>query len=88
MRVLADLTDLATITVRVHEVHGYVPETAPGFGTRLARSVQQSFDSLMSAGEAMIIALAVALPWVVAMAIPAIGAIGIARRLRTRGRTA
>jgi hypothetical protein len=81
-RVLANLTELATITVRVQEVLGYQPETAATFGVRLTRSVRQSLASLLAAAQAVVIGLAVILPWIVASVIPLVTAAVFARRWR------
>jgi hypothetical protein len=80
LRVLTNLTDMATITVHVQEVFGYQPDTSAGFGQRLTRSVQQSFQSLVGALQAVVIALAVVLPWLVVLAIPAVATVAIVRR--------
>lgn len=84
LRVLADLTDLATLTVRVQEVQAYRPETAASFGLRLTRSVQQSFGSLIGAIQAVVLALAFALPWIVVILVPVSIALAVARRWRGR----
>ncbi|HET6879446.1 MAG TPA: DUF4349 domain-containing protein [Pirellulales bacterium] len=84
LRVLANLTDLATITVHIQEVYGYQPETAAGFGARLTRSIQQSWESLVGALEALVIALAVTLPWLAVFAVPPTAAILLVRRWRRR----
>lgn len=84
LRVLANLTELATITVRVDEVLGYQPETAATFTVRLARSVRQSLASLIAAAQALVIGLAVVLPWIAAMGIPLTTAAVVARRWRGR----
>ena len=65
LRVLSNLADLATITVRIEEVRGYQSETAATFSVRLLRGVRQSLETLVSVAQGTVIALAVALPWLV-----------------------
>lgn len=81
-RVLANLTELATITVRVHEAIAHPPEMAAAFGVRLKRGVQQSLTSLVGALQAFVIGVAVSLPWLVVFSLPLIAAAILARRCR------
>ncbi|OYV85528.1 MAG: hypothetical protein B7Z73_13390, partial [Planctomycetia bacterium 21-64-5] len=89
LRVLTDLTDLATINVRLYETQGYHPDTAASFGLRLTRGVQQSLESLLAVTQSVLIALVVALPWLVALGVPLIVALKLLRRSRLlKSRTA
>lgn len=82
LRVLANLTDLATITVRVDEVRNYQPELTPTFRTRLARGFQQSIDTLVGAAQAVVIGLAVAAPWGAVLSVPPLALAALLRRGR------
>lgn len=82
LRVLANLTDLATITVRVDEVRNYQPESTPTFRTRLARDFQQSIDTLVGAAQAVVIGLAVAAPWGAVLSVPPLALAALLRRGR------
>ncbi|HVX14099.1 MAG TPA: DUF4349 domain-containing protein [Pirellulales bacterium] len=80
LRVLTDLTDLATLTVRLEEVKAFHPDTSATFGQRLARSVARSWESLVGALQAIVIGLAVAAPWFVALGLPVLAAVVLLRR--------
>ncbi|HWB13467.1 MAG TPA: DUF4349 domain-containing protein [Pirellulales bacterium] len=89
LRVLANLTELATVTVRIEEVQGYRPDTEASFAVRLVRSVRQSLQTLLGASQAAAIAFAVALPWLLTLGAFLLLARAVLRRLRSArlGRT-
>lgn len=85
MRLLANQTELATVTVTINEVKDYVPPAPPTFFTQIVRTFSDSFSGVIGFGEGAIL-LAVALtPWLVILL-----AIGIPLRIflqrRARGK--
>jgi hypothetical protein len=86
LRVLSNLTELATVTVHIEEVQGYHPETAASFTVRLTRSVRQSLETLFSVAQGTAIGFAVALPWLVPLGASLAFARLLLRRLRLSGR--
>ena len=84
LRVLQDQTSLSTVTLRIYELRGYVPEESPAFGTRISRAWTQSIDGLLEAGQLLVLTIVVCAPWVAVAAIPIIAMILIIRRLMTR----
>lgn len=63
LRVLADLTSLTTIVLSVQEIRDYVPEEAPTYLTRVRRAFSGSISALVSAAQAVSIALVAVAPW-------------------------
>jgi hypothetical protein len=88
LRVLSNLTELATLTVRIEEFQGYRPETSATFTVRLVRSVRQSLETLLSAGQRTIIALAVLLPWFALLSMAVLMTRSVVRRFLRRTRSA
>lgn len=88
LRVLSNLTDLATIIVRIEEVRGYQPDTAATFSVRLVRGVRQSLETLLTVAQGAVIALAVALPWLVLLAVAIVMTRSVVRRWHRRTSTA
>lgn len=64
MRVLADLTTLATIRLSVEEIPNYVPEEAPTYATRVRRAWSGSIRSLVVTAENVSIAAVKLAPWI------------------------
>lgn len=70
MRVLADLTTLATVEVVVTEIKNYVPEEAATYMTRVRRSFQNSIEALVLTAQGLSI-MAIALsPWLAVLLVP------------------
>ena len=67
LRVLADQSELATITVRVREEIEYVPPQAPTLPTRLASTWASSVGALGRTGEGILLAAVAVLPWFVSV---------------------
>lgn len=91
LNVLADLTAMSTVTVRVEEIKDYVPEPTqePGFTAQAGRAWSGSVSALSDAGRSVALAGIALVPWLIVI-LPAAGvAIWGARRLRARavGRT-
>jgi len=80
MRVLADLTSMTTVTLRVREVQHFIPEEATTFGDRVRRAFSNSLWAMRTGGESFLVMLAGAAPWIALLAIPVAVAIRIVRR--------
>jgi len=72
LRVLADLTSLATVHLNVTEVKDYVPEEAPSYATRVRRAFQSSLDALVSTAQAVSIAIVALSPWLAVLLVVAL----------------
>lgn len=84
LRVLQDQTSLSTVTLRIHELRGYVPEESPTFGTRISRAWTQSLDGLVEAGQLSVIIVVACAPWLAVIAIPIVVIVVLIRRLMQR----
>jgi hypothetical protein len=80
LRVLTDLTTLATVTVNANEIKGYVPPQAPTFSTRIARTFATSLASLQQFGEGLLLCLVALAPWLPFIAIPVVLIVWLTRR--------
>ena len=74
LRVLADRTTLATVTVR--EEQEYIPAAAPTFNDRLGNALGGSLSSLRRLAESGLVLLVAMLPWAVVLGIVA-GIVGV-----------
>jgi hypothetical protein len=84
LRLLGNLSALATVTITVSEIKGYVPPQAPTLGTRLSRTFAASLEALQHFGEAVLIAIVAIAPWLPLIAV-AVGVMYlIGRRLAAR----
>ena len=63
VRLLANLADLTTVSITVEERIGYVPATAPTFGTRIRRTFESSTKGLMIFLEGLSLAVISVIPW-------------------------
>ena len=81
LRALANLTSLATVTILVSEIKGYVPPQAPTLGTKLARTFAGSVDSLRQLGETLLIAGVALVPWLPLIALGLVIVYWTARKL-------
>lgn len=73
MRVLADLTALSTVTVRMSEVVEFVPPvfaSEPSFGDEIASTWQSTIDSLSDFGQAVVLLAIGVVPWLVVFGVP------------------
>ncbi len=84
MRVLQDLTSLATVTLHVDEIKGYVPPQNPTFAVRISRAFDSSWDALAATCQSLAIAAVAFAPWAVALGIPGFGFVMLIRRLTRR----
>ncbi len=63
LRVLADQTSLATVTVAVEQIPGYQPEDEPTYGTRARRAFRGSLKALVTAAAHLSIVVVALSPW-------------------------
>lgn len=84
LRVLQDLVSLATVTLHVDEIKGYVPTQNPTFGVRISRAFDQSWAALVATSQTVAVAGVAIAPWAVALGIPGIAFILVIRRLTRR----
>ncbi|MBX7165362.1 MAG: DUF4349 domain-containing protein [Pirellulales bacterium] len=84
LRVLTDLTSLATVEIHIQEVRDYEPPQAPTLATRLRRSWEGSLEALSSTGELALIGFVGLLPWIPALAVPAVAIFWATRRIFRR----
>lgn len=80
LRVLADLTSLATVSITVSEIKGYVPPQAPTLATRIGRTFEASVGSLRHFGEEVLIGLVALVPWLPLIALGLAVVVWAARR--------
>lgn len=80
MRVLADLTTLATIRLSVEEIPNYVPEEAPTYATRVRRAWSGSIRSLVTTAENVSIAAVALAPWIPILIVVVVVPLWILRR--------
>jgi hypothetical protein len=82
IKLLADLTELTTVTVTIHEREGYVPPTAPEFGTTVARTFQRSLGALADVGKGFVLFGVALAPWLPILALVAVPLFLMVRRFR------
>jgi hypothetical protein len=69
LKLLANLTDMTTVSISIREIQKYAPDKAPalvenpGFGVRFAQSLSDSAGSVVAFFQAVAILLAALLPW-------------------------
>jgi hypothetical protein len=69
LRLLANLTDLTTITVMLRERGSYSPGGAPSYGTTLGRTFNNSLQMLVDFGKMLLMLLVGSIPWLVVLAV-------------------
>jgi hypothetical protein len=90
LNLLANLTDLTTVTVTLRERQKYDPTPPPDiaetptFGTRIDVTFNASWDRFVAALQFLVIAAIAAVPW---LALPAVVAMAIGIVVRQRRRT-
>lgn len=66
LRFLANQTDLATVTVTLHEAKAFKkPEAPPTFGTRLVRTFSGSVETLFDFVRGLMLLVVAVLPWMI-----------------------
>jgi hypothetical protein len=70
-----------TLTVTMDELRGYNPETAPSFGTQVARGFQGSLEGLLTLGRGLVLFVVVVGPWLVILTLVGLPTALLVRRL-------
>lgn len=84
---LTNLTTLTTITVTIQERKGYVPPTAPSFGTTVRRTFERSVLNVREFGEGFVLVAVALTPWLPVLAVGGVP-LWMWRRRRARRRAA
>ncbi len=84
IRLLANLSDLTTVTIIADERMAYVPETNPSFTTRISRTFEASLNGLRNFLEGLTLLLVSVIPWIPMWILGALIAWFVLRRLRKR----
>jgi hypothetical protein len=83
LRVLADLTSLSTVTVRMSEVVEFVPPvlaSEPTFGDQIASTWQSTIASIAEFGQTIVLMAITVIPWFVVLGVPCLVIFGLLRR--------
>jgi len=75
LRVLADLTSLSTVTVRMSEVVDFVPPvlaSEPTFGDQIASTWQATIEAMADFGQAIVLLAINVVPWLVVFGLPCV----------------
>jgi hypothetical protein len=89
LNLLHDHVTLATLTLRIEEMHAFEPIQAATYGERLGHTWHQSLAALNGLGQIISIVLVGATPWLLALGLVGCGpALFIRRRQRRHGATA
>jgi hypothetical protein len=84
MRVLGDLTTLATVELQVDEIKDYVPQEAPTYATRVRRAFDGSIAALVAACKESSIAAVAISPWLAVLLVLGLPLVLLARARRRR----
>ena len=88
LRLLANLTDLTTITIRIQERRKFMPEKPPehaekaAFGSRIEKSFSDSWRNVVDVVQNIVVAIVAFAPWLPFVAILGGAAWFVYRRLR------
>jgi hypothetical protein len=84
LRVLTNLTALASVTVVIQEIKNYVPPQTPTFASTVSTTFGDSVDALVRFGKATVILGAAVTPWLPVVGLVVGMAWGLVRVLRRR----
>jgi hypothetical protein len=87
LRLLANVTSLATITLSIQEIKDYVPPQTPSFGQTVRTTFFASVDILAGIGRAAILAAVAVTPWLPLAVVLALPVFLYRRRLGIPART-
>jgi hypothetical protein len=88
LRVLGNLTSLATVTVTAREIKGYIPPQAPTLATKISRTFYESLESLQRLGETVLLAAVALAPWLPLILLGTLIAFWANRRITAAARRA
>nr|CAA9256113.1 hypothetical protein AVDCRST_MAG63-2185 [uncultured Armatimonadetes bacterium] len=83
LRVLANLSDLTTVTITIQEIKDYVAPKPPTFATQIGRTLAESLGQLRDFGKALVLIAIALLPWLVVAALVAFPVRLLVRRVRS-----
>ncbi len=86
LRVLADRSALATITIRCREQEQYTPPAAPTLVSRVTNTWSASLTSLRFVGENLLVVFVALIPWAIVFGVPTL-VLGLLLRRRMRKNT-
>lgn len=84
LKVLADLTELTTVTIHCQEVKDYVPPRTPGFGQNVADTFWGSVEALTTLGKGLVLIGAALVPWLPLLAVIGVPIWLIVRRVNSQ----
>lgn len=82
IRVISDLTNLATVTLKFEEIKNYVPPAAPTFGSQVARTWSGSLVRLTDFGKGLTITIIFVTPWLLVLGVPMLVILWFIKRKR------
>jgi len=80
LRLLANQTDLSTVTITATEAKGYTAPVTPTFGTLIGRTFGESSRWLIGFGKTIVLIVVAVVPWLPVIAIVVLPIIWLARR--------
>jgi hypothetical protein len=83
LRLLSNLSALATLDVTMHEVKDYVPPQAPTFGNQISSTFSGSLDALTQVGKAVVLAAVALFVWLPLLAVVGLSVWLVVRRVRS-----
>jgi hypothetical protein len=84
LTVLHDVSQLATVNLRIEEIRNIVHEPAPSYVDRVAQAWTGSLRSIGSLAQSISIVLVAGTPWLVAIGLPVLLPMAFLLRLRRR----
>jgi hypothetical protein len=82
LRLLDNLSALATVTLNVQEIKNYLPDESAGLVTRIGRAWSGSLSGLRTASENGLVAATFLAPWLVVIVVAVAVMVFVLRRLR------
>lgn len=84
LRLLANQTELTTITVAITEAQEFVPIRGTSFGAEAARTFRGSLSTLKQAAQGLLLVVIAVLPWLLVIAVIVAPVVVLLRRLSRR----
>ncbi|MGV3721593.1 MAG: DUF4349 domain-containing protein, partial [Actinomycetota bacterium] len=84
LRLLANQTELTTITVAINEAQEFVPIRGTSFGAEAARTLRGSISAMKQAAQGLALVVIALLPWLLVAAVIVAPVVLLLRRLSRR----